>query len=182
MNSKIFVFLFAVAFGINAHAVVTDVFNCKLKILNADGSELVSQSDSVAVIRKPEGKKDGYIFSRGDARFSLQSKESGKLRIAYVQLVIRHAIKNDQTGSPIAFQSSSLSPETFHCRNSSCIDDPRGPGNRSPGSPEKYGSRVAVINGVPAIDTNQFRESEIQFGSSQDGVARASCDYVGTYR
>ena len=183
MNSKIIMFLLAASFGSQAHAAVTDVFDCKMAFVNSDGSESLSQANRVAVIRKPEGKRDGYVFSRGDARLALQTKANGVLRKVDVHFVIRHALQEDQTGSAVAFQSTSFSPDTFFCDKPTCLDNVPEAGTRTPGSPEQYGSRVAVISGVPAIDTNQIRESEMHFGAGpQDGVAKVACEHVGTYR
>jgi hypothetical protein len=105
------------------------------------------------------------------------------LRIASVDFVIRHALQDDQSGAATAYQSTCFSLETFFCDKPTCLDNPPQPGTCTPGSPEQYGNSVAVVNNIPAIDTNQIRDSALNFGGSpQDGTAKVSCQHVGTYR
>ena len=181
MKLKLVLLAISLGIGTQAYAVITDTFDCKLTITNGDGSELLSQSDRLAVIRKPEGKKDGYIFTRGYAKMVLQTKENGVLKKVGVHLVIRHAVQELQSPEGVAFQSTCFSPETFACNQASCLDKPMDIGSCTPGSPEKYGKRVPVVQGLPTVDTSQIRESELDFGP-ENGKAKLDCKYTGTYQ
>jgi hypothetical protein len=175
--------LLAMGLSSTVKAAVTDIFDCKLAIIIGDGSEALSQANRVAVIRKPEGKRDGFVFTRGEARLSLLTKNNGVIRKADVHLVIRHAYQEIQNNPAMAFQSTCFSPETYFCDSPNCKEIWPESGTCNPGSPEQVGSRVAMIDHIPAIELSHFREAVMSFGSGpRDGEAKVDCKHVGTYR
>lgn len=122
----------------NAHAAVTDLFDCQLSIVEKDGSTTLSQTNRLAVIRKPEGQQNGRIYTRGDARMAIQTKRNGVLLRGDLQVVIRHAYQArhnepDNGTQPAGFQSSAFALVTFTCDRPTCIDQPpHDPGDRNP--------------------------------------------------